>query len=114
MNKIISPKKKCRSTTTSFKADKSTRPSPNVNISSDVPIAEPPAYFPKPTYEGVLINKVLVGLRYTPANSIYQYAKIDSMDTRLTRDIPSEILYVEVGEDRGEVGVAMKKYSLSE
>ena len=109
MNKVTSPKKKCRSTTTSLKAEKSTRPSPNVNISSDVPIAEPAAYFPKPTYKGVLINKVLVGLRYIPANGIYQHDKIDTMDTCLTGDIPSEMLYIEVGEDCGEGGGGYEK-----
>jgi hypothetical protein len=110
VKKVTSPKKPSSNVNTSsnvpvvLEVASSPNPiSPNVN-STDVPILAPVQSVPKPTYEGVLIDNVLVGLRFIPANTIYQYDKIDAKDTRLTGVVTSEMLYVAVGEDRGEGG----------
>jgi hypothetical protein len=54
---------------------------------------------PQPSYEEVIVNDILIGLRYIPSNGIYTHQKLEDMTPTTTGLVPSEMLYIQVGDD---------------
>jgi hypothetical protein len=68
-------------------------------ISHHVVHGTPPAL--QPSCEKFIVNDILIGLRYIPSNGIYTHQKLEDMKPTTNRVIPSEMLYIQVGDDYG-------------